>query len=237
MEGEIQDEWPWNGSVSGLRQNREPSPLIIRVFMIFFTSWQFFFNVSNRAMNVLIAFCHKFLSLLADFLESEKLKDLLKWFPSTYSETLRVLGLDSGAYTVYVLCPKCNLVYNYDNCIETNFGRKQSKKCTFVNFPRHPQRRQRDPCNTTLLTEIFFNNEVRLIPKKIYPHYYAFKKLPIIVSRNSQNFIHLFPYHHLLFPCYSFTYLCCSFNFCCVNDNNEAVSLYKPFKIEFTLDI
>ena len=49
------------------------------------------------------------------------------------------------------------------------------------------------------------------------------------------HFLNLFPYHHLLFPYYSFNFHC-SFNFCCVNDNNEAISLYKPSKIKFTLD-
>ena len=75
-------------------------------------------------MNALIIFLHKFLSLLAEFTGSEKLNDLLNWFPSTYSETIKALRLYSGAYKVYVLCQKCNLVYNYDDCIENCFGKK-----------------------------------------------------------------------------------------------------------------
>lgn len=69
--------------------------------MIFLTLWQFFsiFQIAT-AMNVPIIFWHKFLSLLAEFIESRKLKELTNWLPSTYNEALNILGLDSGAYVV-----------------------------------------------------------------------------------------------------------------------------------------
>ena len=177
-------EEDWNESDSKLMQNMTKSPITIRILLIFLTSWQFIFNISNNAMDVLISFWHKFLFLLAEFTGSRKLRNLINWLPSTYNETLKVLGLDCEAYIVYVLCPKCNLVYNYDDCVQTNFGRKQSKKCVFVNFPRHPQRKRRDPCNTTLLAEKFnFNNELRLIPRKIYPYCSLKKSFTRILSQ------------------------------------------------------
>lgn len=97
---EVQSDW--NCNVSGSSENRKPLP---KVFLIFLTSWQFFFNIQNNAVNVLIGCCRKFLFLLSNFLESEKLKDLLNFVPSTYSEVFKVLELDHAAYTVYVLCP------------------------------------------------------------------------------------------------------------------------------------
>ena len=122
--------------------------------------------------------------LLAEFPGSRKLRNLINWLPSTYNETLKVLGLDWEAYIVYVLCPKCNFFNNYDDCVQTNFGRKQSQKCIFVNFPTHSQRKRRDPCNTTLLAEkINFNNELRLIPRKIYPYCSLKKSFTCILSQ------------------------------------------------------
>ena len=87
-------EEDWNESDSKLMQNVTKSPITIRILLIFLTSWQFIFNISNNAMDVLISFWHKFLFLLAEFTGSRKLRNLINWLPSTYNETLKVLGLD-----------------------------------------------------------------------------------------------------------------------------------------------
>ena len=90
-------EWVW----FRVKGKYEESPSTIRILMIFLTLWQFFsiFQIAT-AMNVPIIFWHKFLSLLAEFIESRKLKELTNWLPSTYNEALNILGLDSGAYVV-----------------------------------------------------------------------------------------------------------------------------------------
>lgn len=139
--------------------------------MIFLISWQFAFNISNAAISSLINIFHKFIYTLIEFSPCEKLRGLLNRFPASYNQTLKVLDLDRRMYTVYVLCPKCNFVYDYQNCIEYHFGRKKSKVCNFVSFPNHPHRTQRIPCNVPLLSEkLSVHNELRLIPKKLYPY-------------------------------------------------------------------
>ena len=158
--------------------------------MVFLVSWQFFFNISNRALNALVRFLYKFLSILGDFISSERLKQLLSKFPSTHSKLLNLLGLNpcSDAYTVYVLCPQCNLVYCEDDCSEKSFGQERSRKCVFVKFPNHPHRRRREPCNTTLLKEkVKPDHTISLVPRKIYPYCSLKKSMQRIVSQ--QNFL------------------------------------------------
>jgi len=57
-------------------ENQEPIVNIITVFMIFLAPWQFAFNISNKAMNLLIKFFYKFIDLLANFIANDRLCQL-----------------------------------------------------------------------------------------------------------------------------------------------------------------
>ena len=141
-------------------------------------------------MNALVHFLNKFLTTLANHIGSEKLSQQLKKFPSTYDSMLNFLGLNrnSHAYTVYVLCPKCNLVYNKDDCIENVCGQEQSRKCVYVRFPKHPHKRLREPCHTSLLKEnLKADNTVSLVPRKVYPYCSLRESIQRIASQ--RNFL------------------------------------------------
>ena len=139
--------------------------------MIFLASWQFAFDISNRAMNLLIKFFYKFMSLLAKFIANDRLHQLRDQFPSSHSQIYKLLGLSDDAFIEFVICPNCYLLYHYDDCVETFLGHEQSKKCVFVNFPDHPHRNQWQPCNTTLLIDkCNIKNELIFVPKKTYPY-------------------------------------------------------------------
>jgi len=165
-------------------QPEDPTPKVITIFMMFLALWQFLFNISNKAMDLLIKFFKKFLLVLANFIGNDRLRQLQNNFPSSHSQIYKLLGLDDDAFTEYVLCPTCYLLYHYKDCVETTFGRRHSKKCIFVNFPDHPHRNQREPCNTVLLTctdKLDINNELIFIPKKTYPYCSLKKSLARIV--------------------------------------------------------
>ena len=156
-------------------QPLNPTPKIVEVFLMFLALWQFLFNISNKAMNMLIKFFHIFISVLANVVQNNQLRQLQNHFPTSHAQIYKLLGLDD-AFTEYVVCPTCNLLYYYDDCIETTLGHKHSKRCVFVNFPDHPHRNQREPCNTILLTDkLNINNELVFVPIKTYP-YCSFKE-------------------------------------------------------------
>ena len=72
-------------------------------------------------------------------------------------------------YNLFVVCPKCSCVYNYNQCIETRAGRIIALRCRYVAFPNHVRRDQREPCNSPLLKEIKIRNgnKEHLVPIKI----------------------------------------------------------------------
>jgi len=162
--------------------NQEPTPKVIVIFMIFLASWQFVFNISNKALNLLIKFLKKFMSLLAIFTANDRLHQLQNQFPSSHGQMYKMLGLSDDEFTEYVICPKCYLLYNEKDCVETFLGHERSKKCLFVNFPNHPHRNQREPCGTVLLTDkLNIKNELIFVPKKMFPYCSLRKSLARIV--------------------------------------------------------
>ena len=82
----------------------ETKPAIVTVFMVFLATWQFFFNISNKALSTLIRFFYKFLSILANFIASERLKKLLNKFPSAYNNLLDSLGQTSIQMYIQCMC-------------------------------------------------------------------------------------------------------------------------------------
>ncbi len=62
----------------------------------------------------------------------------------------------------FVVCRKCDSVYNYEDCKERN----SSKRCSFVSFPNHPHLRMRTNCNSLLLKTVELSSGKHLL----YPY-------------------------------------------------------------------
>ena len=55
----------------------------------------------------------------------------------------------------YVVCPKCDSIYEYNDCIITRAsGNNQSKTCCHVSTPNHPHISRRKPCGALLTKKI-----------------------------------------------------------------------------------
>ena len=69
--------------------------------------------------------------------------------------------------SVHVVSPKCNSVYELEQCIgQTARGSKYSKHCWYVPFPNHPQQQLRAECGMLLLKPLQCNIKFR--PPKIF---------------------------------------------------------------------
>ena len=79
------------------------------------------------------------------------------------------LGIDRDKFIKYVVCPKCDTLYNFDHCYELQNRKQVSKKCAFTEFPNHRQHFYRNQCGEPLLREVTLKSgQTRLYPFKVY---------------------------------------------------------------------
>lgn len=66
-----------------------------------------------------------------------------------------MLGLGRDDFTQYVVCYKCNSVYDLAACSKkTPTGQVIIQQCVHVAFPYHPNHRKRQSCGVPLLQKI-----------------------------------------------------------------------------------
>ena len=72
-----------------------------------------------------------------------------------------------------MVCPTCNLLYTSDALLSSRI-RIEEIKCSFVEFPNHPQARFRLPCNTQLFHKVQRKHALNWKSRKVY-YYYGIK--------------------------------------------------------------
>lgn len=157
------------------------------VINFLFTSlivWQLMFSVSDTAVKTMVVILRKFIFLISDLLKSSELKKVVDYVPKSYKGLLKFVGLECNNVILYVVCPSCNCIYDYEQCIETRAGRTIARKCQFVAFPNHVRRDQREPCNSPLLKEVKTKNgnKIHFVPIKSYPYQNLKGGISILVS-------------------------------------------------------
>ena len=105
--------------------------VIVRWMLIFLCVWSSFCSLSDNAFELLLAFLWAVFDSLGTIFPLVKSFAML--FPKTVHLLRKQLGLDQDKFIKYVVCPKCNSLYNFDDCYET-LHRRVSKKCTFVQY-------------------------------------------------------------------------------------------------------
>ena len=121
----------------------------------------------DHGIEILLKFFHAFFSVL-----SERIPWIVLFgasFPSSLYMLKKYFGLHKDCFQKFVVCPKCNSLYNYDSAYETVGGRRRSRKCSFVEFPNHRHRAHQKSCNEVLLREVKLQDgKLKLYPKKVY---------------------------------------------------------------------
>ena len=56
-------------------------------------------------------------------------------FPKSLHLLKKQLGIDQDKFIKYVVCPKCDTLYKFDDCYELQNRKRVSRKCTFIEFP------------------------------------------------------------------------------------------------------
>ena len=134
---------------------------------MFLLLWQFCFGVSDAGVGVLLLFVYHLLKLLGGTFHQQ----YLEAFPKSLSAARKTILGDSALFYEYIVCPKCNAIYDYDKCIEKAAdGSIISSKCQNVKFQNHQQHSQRLPCGATLLRTVKIGVSNKLKPYKIYAY-------------------------------------------------------------------
>ena len=100
--------------------------------------------------------------------ECGQMQDMGDVFPVTLNSLNHLITLQEDDFLTYVVCPKCDSVYN--NCFEVRRnGLKESKCCSHKQFPNHPQRSHRKPCGATLLKNVKTKHGLASLPLGVIP--------------------------------------------------------------------
>ena len=117
-------------------------------------------------INTLLKFLCTFFKLLG--LTSTHIASVAATIPTSVYKLQRCT--DSSNHCIsYVVCPKCQYLCKYDDCLGRTGTRTYSKTCSFVQFPNHVQGKFRSECGHLLLKRIVFSSgKILFYPFKVY---------------------------------------------------------------------
>ena len=142
---ELWDPAPQTNESSQL--NGSPVLKLVGFICTFLVSWQAVFRIPDGALNTLFKFLSLFLQKLLTLTGAEQLRMLHQYFPSSLLLAQKMRCEKQTSFCKFVVCQKCFTTYNIKDCL----GKDGIRKCTYVRFPTHPQKRMRMSCNGPLL--------------------------------------------------------------------------------------
>ena len=158
---------------------------ILSVIIVFLVKLHIAFNVPDRAIVVLLRFFKYLLLMIGTAFNVPDLKSEL-YLPQSIHGCYSFLDLSESPF---IVCPSCNMLYGLaiHRLVHGTSSQRQSAKCSFTEFPNHPQRRFRLPCSAILLNQVQRRNQISFKPRKIYYYYGLQPALSILL--NQPNFL------------------------------------------------
>ena len=119
---------------------------------------------------------------------NKEVENSSEFVPANLKSLHKSLGNLDNDYLIYTVCPKCDSIYAYDDCILMRAnGKNESKTCRHVSYPRHPHLSRRTACGTTLLKKIKTKSGYCLKPYKTYPYMPLSRSLTRLLRK--ENFV------------------------------------------------
>ena len=182
-EGETDEESEYLSFTASDRQVSVGAPASLKLigFIItFLLSWQAVFRIPDNAMNILFRFFKMLISKLCIIASNEELNILHQHFPNSLTVAQKFQSMDHITFKEFIVCQKCCSTYKYEEC----FGTQGIDTCTYVKFPRHPQKRMKKPCGSPLVKMIkTFSDKKKSIPIKIFNYISITESLKKLVLR------------------------------------------------------
>ena len=91
--------------------------------------------------------------------------------PSSVYVARKISGNERDQFERFVSCPGCHSLYALKDCtVKSLDGKIQSKQCSFVQFPSHPQPQHHKSCGANLLKKVksCSNDGISFYPKRVY---------------------------------------------------------------------
>lgn len=125
-----------------------PRAMCMAKWIVAFISFaQAMYQLSDTVAQIFVKFLKVLFHTLGSF--SSLCLDIASCLPESLYMLHKMNGSLNLGFIRYVVCRKCHNIYRLNKCIN-----EESKKCRFVSFPRHPQIRLRQPCDTMLLKTV-----------------------------------------------------------------------------------
>ena len=160
-------------------------PSQLKILLVFMMVWQCSFKISNAAISCLLRFLRYFISFIGKAFQSRAVEEMGDGIPLTLATVHRLLYLDKSSFISFVVCPSCDSIYEYSDCIQLGSdGKQESKLCTHVGFPNHPQSSRRTPCGALLLKKVRTKKGFVLAPIKVYPYKSLRESIEHLAKRN-----------------------------------------------------
>lgn len=129
-------------SESEYQENADMYPKHVWSLAFFLLLWQAIFHVSNAAVKSILCFFKYFTLLVGKVFQSQPIVDTSHHIPLTYEKVCSML-LVNDDFTEFVVCPTCDLVYYYDDCvISTGNGDNQNVVAMFHFLTIHNYQRE-----------------------------------------------------------------------------------------------
>jgi len=157
---------------------------LIRVTALFLLLWASFYSISASALQHLIKFLRYFLSVIMS--RNPEVAEFSAEFPTSLYMLKKKFGILDDKFIKYVICPKCNSLYEYKECISKSIsGIESPKTCSFIAFRNHPHASRRQPCGHRLVKEVITKTSKKFYPLKCYCYNSVRDSLQSLLQNNN----------------------------------------------------
>lgn len=158
---------------------------LTKLYVFFLFMYQAIFRVPDAALGVLFLFFAIFLNTVGACLRSEKVKEFAAKLPRSIHTARLSAGRSLQPFKKYVCCRTCHTLYEWDKCVIHDPDKSmRSRLCDHINFPSHPQRQHRQPCNTPLMKKVQFSSgSIRFVPHLVYCYKSIIESLQEMIMR------------------------------------------------------
>ena len=156
---------------------------IVFVTIVFIFLWASFYGVSAVAVNHLLQYLHHMLSTLA--VHSPAVASVVAAFPSSLYLMKKMFAIGTDKFEKYVICGKCESLYQYSECFQYTLFGKSPKTCSHVSFPNHPHASRRTQCGHKLVKEIVTKKGTKYSPVKTYCYLPLVESMTTILKREN----------------------------------------------------
>ena len=140
-------------------------------------------SYQTMLLNGYFTFLHILFATLRTVCPTTFLLAVCTLLPGSLYLAWRLLKVDEDEFIRYVVCPKCDSIYRFDECIVQSGTQLLSKRCSYVAFKNHPQRWHRTTCNTLLLKTVTLKGgKKKLVARKEYPYMSLIQSLQRILQ-------------------------------------------------------